>query len=821
MSNIEIKITAETTQLQAQLAIAKAQFAQTQKALNDLAKEAQKNGLSDGLKADMAKASEAMLAAKNNVTGLTKEMKTASGGAHEFGGAIGALESVLGPLVGFLSVESVIRFGEANLEAAAHIEHEAQVLSMASTAYQAFSESARLAQVDTGLVEMALRKFNAVQGAALEGTNAQSKAFRELGVDASLPAEEAIPAVARALLDLQNEAEKARLETELFGKSGEELNPVLEQWARGTGDLKKQLSDLGVILDPTVTKAAEETEGKFTEFFDRMKTQWTPAAVALSGALADILEFMQEDPAAVNLPLGHKPSQDWSGSSGNFGGSSPGAQFSRTPEQVTEQADVARLIDLDAKMAQRQKLTEDIAKAQKTLNEAQAQGDTAGVKTSAQAVADLKKQLDDLDKDHGADKARKGADQLVQIYAQSNLKRIEGEQATNQFLYDMGQRSLDEFTAQAKKLENDRYAIELDGLKKKEAIDRSNANIFKQDMANEAVLAQEHANRLTQIEQQAQQKKRQIALTDLQDFISEEDARLEAAKEAFSNELKNHQITEQKEHDLEVALTKAIEAEILRRFDAEHAGLVKGTDAYAQAMKQRQAIVQQFDKSVQKANDALVTEQMEKWHQLSQSIFGSVNSAIHGVMFQGDTFGQFMSNLAIGIADSFLQMGEKILEDQIENWVMTEILGKASATTTADAAIMASAAEAAAAAFASTAAIPIVGPELAPGAAAAAYAAVMSMTALASAAGGQYNVPFDGQITELHRNEMVLPASIASPMREYFAGGKGGGGISVHFAPVIHGNVNAETRALIDKMPGQLVAALKKARRLGVPVNGR
>jgi hypothetical protein len=53
---------------------------------------------------------------------------------------------------------------------------------------------------------------------------------------------------------------------------------------------------------------------------------------------------------------------------------------------------------------------------------------------------------------------------------------------------------------------------------------------------------------------------------------------------------------------------------------------------------------------------------------------------------------------------------------------------------------------------------------------------------LLSASGGMERVPRDGMLTQLHKDETVLPAYIATPMREAFAEGRGGGGGSVtHF----------------------------------------
>ncbi|MBB6254099.1 hypothetical protein [Nitrospirillum iridis] len=79
---------------------------------------------------------------------------------------------------------------------------------------------------------------------------------------------------------------------------------------------------------------------------------------------------------------------------------------------------------------------------------------------------------------------------------------------------------------------------------------------------------------------------------------------------------------------------------------------------------------------------------------------------------------------------------------------------------------------AAAATFASISAIPVVGPGMAPAAAAEAQATVMGMMAAVpffSAAGGWGQVPADGVVGELHKDEMVLPASIATPLRSAIA----------------------------------------------------
>jgi hypothetical protein len=79
--------------------------------------------------------------------------------------------------------------------------------------------------------------------------------------------------------------------------------------------------------------------------------------------------------------------------------------------------------------------------------------------------------------------------------------------------------------------------------------------------------------------------------------------------------------------------------------------------------------------------------------------------------------------------------------------------------------VMSNAAVAGSAAFASTAAIPVIGPEMAPGAAAAAYSATAAFAPMASARNG-FDIPAGlNPVTQLHEKEMVLPAKQADVIR--------------------------------------------------------
>jgi len=140
-------------------------------------------------------------------------------------------------------------------------------------------------------------------------------------------------------------------------------------------------------------------------------------------------------------------------------------------------------------------------------------------------------------------------------------------------------------------------------------------------------------------------------------------------------------------------------------------------------------------------------------------------------MSWGDAFRNVVSQALDGIINFFVQWG---IQEAIR-WATSLAMGATSRATEAEGA----AAVYSVNAMGSVAAIPMVGWAMAPGVGAAAYAEGLGMAALASAAGGWDRVPAD-QVAMIHKNEMVLPASIAEPVRQMAAAG-GGGGAQIHF----------------------------------------
>jgi hypothetical protein len=182
---------------------------------------------------------------------------------------------------------------------------------------------------------------------------------------------------------------------------------------------------------------------------------------------------------------------------------------------------------------------------------------------------------------------------------------------------------------------------------------------------------------------------------------------------------------------------------------------------------------------------------VDDWAKSFANLQGTLNNSISGMILGTTAWQKAVQRLTQTALSDFLKATEKSLV----TWLTSETT-KTAATDTGVAArtaaestgqsagiaemmmnalkaITGSAAESAANTYANVSAIPYVGWILAPAAAAAAFAAVLAFGGklpVGSHAGGLWNVPSD-TMAFIHKQETILPAHIAQPMRDFFTGG--------------------------------------------------
>lgn len=542
-SNVAVKVTADVVDLQAKFAVAKASSSALTGELNKLARQAASGNVGTELKGQLTQAAEAAAVAQAKVKSLSAEMKHATQIAGESPNAMRhTLQGLINPIRGIynsvgalaeafaaaFAVEQVVEFTNKITEAAAHIYHEAEVLGLTTDAYQAYAQSARLAGVAQSDAETAIRRFSVAQGMAQEGLKEQAEAFLDLNVSASQPVEDALPKVAKALLNMKDAAQAARIEEYLFGRGGLEIRPALEAWAAGTGELTARMRELGLVQRSDVAQSAEDARIAMDTAWQQMEVKITPAVVRLDGALAtlaskweDVVQVVRE---AVKLqtfglvdvapPLPKPP---------------PAPKVPHLTAAQTEASEIGNLDSIDAKLQQRKELTKEIAVAQQALNDATKLGDTAGIEKANLALRDLKKELDGLNhQKFGGGFANAGAKAMAE--AREQISQInENYQAGAQARAAADEKVLQELLKNTKLNAAQRLEVEKELNQTIAAANRATAQEMDQEARSDAA--------------------RDVALAK---------TALEEKKQNLADELANHQITARQKYD---ATVQALQAE--------------------------------------------------------------------------------------------------------------------------------------------------------------------------------------------------------------------------------------------------------------------
>lgn len=210
--------------------------------------------------------------------------------------------------------------------------------------------------------------------------------------------------------------------------------------------------------------------------------------------------------------------------------------------------------------------------------------------------------------------------------------------------------------------------------------------------------------------------------------------------------------------------------------------------------KQITALDTQHNQQISAINNEAAQKQADAWSQRLRPITSAFNQSIAGMIQGTQTLHQGVNRILQSILLSYIQLGIQSAQD----WTVRELI-KTSATAqgaaerstieataagesktisaaTAKTDITNSAAQAGAKAYQAVVGIPYVGPILAPIAAAVAFAGVEAFGgSVTAAAGGWDRVPYDDAPALLHRNEMVLPASLADRVRNMTDGGSQAG----------------------------------------------
>lgn len=406
------------------------------------------------------------------------------------------------------------------------------------------------------------------------------------------------------------------------------------------------------------------------------------------------------------------------------------------------------LIDADKlneSLDEQGRLLAQIGRYQDHLNEARAKGDAAGVATFTQAIANEREKLNTIETQANEKSFR-------DFVAKEDAKAASFKQGSAQRIAIL-QGEVNE-AARLFGTESTQYQQVL-----------SRLNSAKRASADEQIREDQRANNefIQDMERTASEIDR-IRRQDLNADLTISQMQLEAKKEELDQEVASHRITADQKYAILAELIREEAALNIERLQNEmQSGNLSVAQYDADAQKIRQ-IQQRLNLDLARLNRQAATENQRLWNQATRTIENSFNSSLNGMILGTESWQQGVQGIITGVVGAFLNMGEKIAEDWLETQIANLFVTEATSTTSSLAQITAAAAVAAANAYASTAAIPIIGPELAPAAAALAFEGTMAWAAAAAFDVGTGFVPKD-MMANIHAGEIIVPRTFSDDIR--------------------------------------------------------
>lgn len=226
--------------------------------------------------------------------------KKATETANNIDSFIGQVKKVAGALGLAELGRQAFEYMESLQKSAAELSTQATALGLSTDQLQAYKIAAVDAGTSSDAITTAVTRFNVAIGEANQGSKTQIDALNSLGVkildaNGKLRSQtDIMTEVAAALLKMPEGAQRAQAAVALFGKSGQDLIPILRQLAEGNDYLIQKYRDLGLMLDPdTVEKfdamqrSAELAQQKINAFIAPF---YASAKSTVLGWVADTLD---------------------------------------------------------------------------------------------------------------------------------------------------------------------------------------------------------------------------------------------------------------------------------------------------------------------------------------------------------------------------------------------------------------------------------------------------------------------------------------------------------------------------------------------------
>lgn len=221
---------------------------------------------------------------------------SAKAGLSEIGSLASGLRANLAGIFTGLSIIGFIGQIKSAINAMDEAGKSAQKVGTSVEKFSALSFAASQSDVSIETLEKSLARLALRLDDAKTGTGAAAEAFKRLNIDPRKftdPAD-ALVAIAERFAAMPDGVNKSALAIQIFGKSGADLIPLLNQGASGIRDLTEEARKLGVVFSEEAALAAEQLNDNLDKLRTAGKGASAALATELAGPLTQITNAMTE-----------------------------------------------------------------------------------------------------------------------------------------------------------------------------------------------------------------------------------------------------------------------------------------------------------------------------------------------------------------------------------------------------------------------------------------------------------------------------------------------------------------------------------------------
>jgi len=206
-------------------------------------------------------------------------------------------KTAAGSLAALYGAQSIVGFVKTQIDAADATGKMAQKVGISVEELSKLQYAAKLADVDTGQLQVGLVKLSKGMVEAANGTGQARNALSAMGVsvkntDGTLKSSSVVLGeIADKFATYEDGANKTAIATQLFGKSGAELIPLLNAGSKGIKESADELERFGAVI---TEKAAAQAE-RFNDNLTRLSTVGSVVGKTIANEVIPYLNQLAEE----------------------------------------------------------------------------------------------------------------------------------------------------------------------------------------------------------------------------------------------------------------------------------------------------------------------------------------------------------------------------------------------------------------------------------------------------------------------------------------------------------------------------------------------